>query len=99
MERVKIVRNSARCLLCNTEIESTHVHDFVTCPCGNLSVDGGHDYLKRGVMIALIDGHETYTDTSVVNYYDDGKPDKLPDVIVEDGFLESLICKNEDKND
>jgi hypothetical protein len=75
MKRSKILKNSARCLLCDTEIESTSVHDFVTCPCGNLSVDGGHDYLKRGAMVPVIDGHETYTDTSEVNYYDEDKDD------------------------
>ena len=42
-----IVKNRAICLECNTEIESTHRHDFVRCPCGNLAVDGGKDYLKR----------------------------------------------------
>ena len=42
-----IVRNSARCLGCDTEIVSAHVHDFVTCNCGALSVDGGNYYLKR----------------------------------------------------
>jgi len=42
-----IVRNSARCLGCDTEIVSAHVHDFVTCNCGALSVDGGNHYLKR----------------------------------------------------
>lgn len=42
-----ILRNSAKCLLCGDEIESKHVHDFVTCSCGQLSVDGGKQYLKR----------------------------------------------------
>lgn len=40
--------NKALCLVCNTLIESKHVHDYVTCPCKNLSVDGGLEYLKRG---------------------------------------------------
>jgi hypothetical protein len=43
----RIVRNSARCLECFEEVESKNTHDFVTCSCGNLSVDGGKDYLKR----------------------------------------------------
>lgn len=43
----RIVRNCARCRRCDDEIESTHVHDFVTCGCGSLSVDGGLHYLKR----------------------------------------------------
>ena len=43
----KIARNSAKCLVCGDVIESKHRHDFVTCSCGNLSVDGGKDYLRR----------------------------------------------------
>jgi len=35
-----------RCGKCREIIESKHRHDFVTCSCGNLSVDGGNDYLK-----------------------------------------------------
>ena len=44
---MKITTNKAKCLLCNDIIESRSHHDFVTCKCGNLSVDGGHEYLKR----------------------------------------------------
>lgn len=46
--RVLRSTNKAKCLDCNTIIESKHRHDYVTCKCGNLSVDGGLDYLKRG---------------------------------------------------
>lgn len=42
-----IISNKARCKKCNDIIESRHRHDFVTCSCGALSVDGGKDYLKR----------------------------------------------------
>lgn len=42
-----IVRNAAYCNVCQTEIESKHRHDFRTCRCGALHVDGGLDYLKR----------------------------------------------------
>ena len=44
----KILKNSAKCLICKQEIESKHRHDFVECKCGNLFVDGGKDYLRRG---------------------------------------------------
>ena len=54
-----IYRNSAKCLDCDTEIESVHRHDFVTCPCGNLSVDGGRDYTKRCF------GNANWVDTSL----------------------------------
>ena len=42
-----IVRNSARCRKCGDEIESTYRHDFVTCSCGAISVDGGRSYIRR----------------------------------------------------
>jgi len=44
---MKIKTNKAKCLLCGDIIESKSVHDFVTCKCGKLSVDGGHEYLRR----------------------------------------------------
>ena len=43
-----IIRNAARCKKCGTEIESRHRHDWVSCKCGAIFVDGGHDYLRRG---------------------------------------------------
>lgn len=42
-----IRRNRARCLECDTVIESENRHDFSTCPCGATSVDGGTWYLRR----------------------------------------------------
>ena len=43
----KISVNKIRCNFCGDIIESTHVHDFKTCKCGRVSVDGGHEYLRR----------------------------------------------------
>lgn len=44
-----IFENKARCLLCGDVIMSVNRHDYVTCKCGNLSVDGGSWYIKRVV--------------------------------------------------
>lgn len=44
---MKILRNVARCRKCDTILESMHVHDWVSCECGNF-VDGGREYLRRG---------------------------------------------------
>lgn len=63
-----IVRNSAKCLSCLDEIESTHRHDFVFCACGELFVDGGRYYLRIG-GVALDKG--TWEDTSIVEEYDE----------------------------
>lgn len=43
----KIMSNKVKCKLCGKIIESKYTHDFVTCSCGKVSVDGGHDYLRR----------------------------------------------------
>jgi hypothetical protein len=43
----RIIHNRAKCLKCGDVVESRSHWDFVTCSCGALSVDGGHDYLRR----------------------------------------------------
>ncbi|WP_457920780.1 DUF7695 domain-containing protein [Paenibacillus gyeongsangnamensis] len=43
----KIIKNVIRCLSCNDTIESKSTHDYQKCSCGEVSVDGGKDYLKR----------------------------------------------------
>ena len=57
----KIIENKAQCLLCGDIIESKSVHDFQTCKCGKLSVDGGKDYLKRS-----FENKKDWKDLSVV---------------------------------
>lgn len=47
MTEDRLVVNRAKCLKCGDTLISKHGHDFVTCSCGSLSVDGGQDYLKR----------------------------------------------------
>ena len=42
-----IISNSATCRKCKDFIFSRHRHDFVTCKCGAISVDGGQEYLRR----------------------------------------------------
>lgn len=34
------------CKLCGTIIQSKYRHDFVSCTCGKVSVDGGDAYLR-----------------------------------------------------
>ncbi len=46
----KILRNRIKCNKCGDIIESESVHNFVTCKCGAVSIDGGHEYLKRSAM-------------------------------------------------
>lgn len=43
----KIIFNRARCRKCGDFLESLSVHDFKTCSCGAISIDGGLKYLRR----------------------------------------------------
>lgn len=42
-----LVQNQVKCLACEDVIWSAHRHDYKTCKCGKVSVDGGTDYLRR----------------------------------------------------
>ena len=42
-----ILSNQASCTLCGDAPYSATRHDYKTCKCGNLSVDGGMDYIRR----------------------------------------------------
>ena len=42
------MRNRAKCRLCNDIIESFHQHDYVTCSCDEISIDGGQNLFKAG---------------------------------------------------
>lgn len=64
----KILQNRAMCLDCDSIITSVHRHDYVTCCCGNLAVDGGLDYLKR--MAANL---TKYLDMSIVKDMNTGE--------------------------
>jgi hypothetical protein len=44
----RIIRNAAQCLKCNDIIESRHRHDWVSCKCGEIFVDGGLAYMRAG---------------------------------------------------
>ena len=42
------MRNRAKCAKCGDIIESTYRHEFVSCKCGAIFVDGGNDYWRYG---------------------------------------------------
>lgn len=55
-----IIRNMARCKSCGDTIESKHRHDWVSCSCGKIFVDGGKEYLRRG-----FDSYDDFEELSV----------------------------------
>ena len=52
-----LTKNSVKCLICNTILESKYRHDFVMCPCPNQTfTDGGLSYNRVGGKdLSLID--------------------------------------------
>lgn len=43
----KVIVNKIRCKKCGDIIESKSKHDFKSCKCGAVAIDGGTDYLRR----------------------------------------------------
>ena len=42
----KLIKNKWKCLYCNDIIESKHQHHFISCKCGEMSIDGGTSYIR-----------------------------------------------------
>lgn len=42
-----ILSNQARCKRCNDTPYSANRHDYQSCQCGAIGVDGGMDYMRR----------------------------------------------------
>lgn len=59
-----ILSNKAQCKICKDIVESRHRHDFKWCKCGQMYVDGGKEYIRRGAkdLDNIIELSET-TDT------------------------------------
>ena len=60
-----ILENAARCKKCGEYVRSNHQHDFVSCACGSVHVDGGSWYARR------LGNPDDYEDIIVM--YDDAK--------------------------
>ena len=59
---MRILRNAIRCKICGSIIESKNVHDFQTCKCGAVSVDGGLAYIRRCGNIEDFDDLSIFSD-------------------------------------
>ena len=64
----KIISNKAKCRLCGDIIESKHRHDWQSCSCGAIFVDGGHEYLRRGA--------KSFEDLEELSEYEDIEEEK-----------------------
>ena len=57
-----ILKNAVKCNHCGDVIESKYTHNYVTCSCGSVSVDGGKAYLRRSFK----NSYNDYTELSEV---------------------------------
>ena len=56
MEKMVCIQNEAQCAKCGQIIFSRHRHDFVSCKCRAISVDGGLEYRRYvGDFASIID--------------------------------------------
>ena len=62
-----LTKNSIKCLVCNTILESKHRHDFQQCNCSNGAfVDGGLSYIRYGANdLDLIEDISEYEEVIV----------------------------------
>ncbi len=61
----EIILNRIQCNACLDIITSYHQHDYHSCKCDLVSVDGGRAYLKRSYKCLDAEGGRPYTDLSV----------------------------------
>ena len=62
-----ILSNQIKCLHCGESIYSAHRHDFVTCTCGSVSVDGGMNYFRRAGDRTLMLNQSIVMDKSLLD--------------------------------
>jgi hypothetical protein len=59
-----MVRNVAKCKVCEDIIESKHLHDYVVCKCGEIAIVGGEDHWyafgKNATSLIRIDEETNY---------------------------------------
>ena len=91
-----IKRSMARCKFCGDIIESKYTHNYVTCSCGAIAVDGGHEYLRRNYK-AGYKPDECFEDLSET---EDGDPEpyKKPELTKEELIKFSKILREIEKN-
>lgn len=70
--RPKLIKNAVKCWLCEEVIVSEWVHDFKTCGCKNISVDGDNYYARRLGSETSTNpetGEQTWADASEYEIY------------------------------
>ena len=91
-----LTKNSIKCLVCNTTLESKHQHDFQQCNCSNKAfVDGGLSYERIGAMdldlIEILSEYRTLTQEEYDNLIKQTKAKQLAKN--EQGVKDGLLVK------
>lgn len=47
-----VYENKVACAVCGDILVSSYRHDWVTCSCDSIYIDGGDDYWRRGLATA-----------------------------------------------
>ena len=63
MKEIIIHENKIKCLKCGDILISESTHDFKTCSCKAVAVDGGLEYLRR---VGEPDDYEEMSDYEIV---------------------------------
>jgi len=73
-----ILSNQVRCHKCGDTPFSAHRHDFRSCKCGAIAVDGGTSYLRR------VGDIHAYDDMSI----------EIPDNVGQDALFAIATCRD-----
>lgn len=104
----RIILNRAKCNKCDDIITSYHRHDYVSCKCGAVAVDGGTEYLKRTGEISDVTEMSIYSsapyETIRENYHRGGRGINgdqpltwVPLSKMNDEWLAACITYNEER--
>ena len=95
---MEIIQNEAECRKCGDIIWSGDRHDYRTCACGSISVDGGMAYIRRrGLFDDVIDRSLSMESThlaSVVKAVGDMRRTGRNDLGIALGVIRSLKDDN-----
>jgi len=102
-----ILSNQIKCLVCGGVVYYAHRHEVKYCACGNIFVDGGMEYLRRGFKDkykvldqSIVLSEEVFeTCMSALEWSDDtgrnnlGKLSAIFRALRDTGYLEELKCQ------
>lgn len=89
------MRNRAKCKLCKDVLESFHQHDYVSCKCGEIGIDGGNHSFKASAkdwknFLRIADDDTEITPTIVDNEESKEEPMEEPKKLSREELIKML---------